>query len=432
MELEDLLSRLALALGIGLLIGLERGWTTRDADPGTRTAGIRTFAITGLLGGMVGALAQAMGGAGSVGGGLLLGLAFAAHAGVFAAFCREENRSCNTFSATTAVVGMTTFVLGAYAVVGELRLAAAAAVAIAALLALRKELHGWVRRITWPELRSGLVLLAMTFIALPVVPDDPIGPYGGVNPREVWIIAILLAAVSFLGYAGVKYLGARHGVLVAAAAGGLVSSTAVTAANARRAAAKEGSPVLLAAGVSLATAISVLRVCGIVAALKPSLLVLLGPPLAAAAAVAGAHAVVSAYWRASPREAKKAIQFRNPFGFWSVVGFSLLLGVVIVVGRVVGESLGATGAVLGAAAMGLVGVDAITVSMARLVPQPLSPEAATYAILAAVGSNTISKLAIGAVVGRGRFGIELAVMSVAAVAAAGAALWGALLVFPGG
>ena len=127
----------------------------------------------------------------------------------------------------------------------------------------------------WPELRSGLLLLAMTFIALPIMPGDPIGPFGGVNPREVWIIAIVLARASFNGYVAVNYLAASRGVLLAAAAGGLVSSTAVTA---RRAAVHEGPPELLAAGVSVATAVSFLRVFAIAAALQPSLLleVLLG------------------------------------------------------------------------------------------------------------------------------------------------------------
>ena len=70
---------------------------------------------------------------------------------------------------------------------------------------LARALHGWVKNITWPELRSALVLLAMTFIALPVVPNYPVGPFGGVNPREVWIIAIVLAGVSFVGYAATKF-----------------------------------------------------------------------------------------------------------------------------------------------------------------------------------------------------------------------------------
>ena len=101
MHLEELFLRFALALGIGLLIGLERGWRTREDPAGTRTAGIRTFALTGLLGGVFGALANALGGAASAGGGLLLGLGFAAFAAVFAVFSRDENKAEGTFSATT-------------------------------------------------------------------------------------------------------------------------------------------------------------------------------------------------------------------------------------------------------------------------------------------------------------------------------------------
>src|SRR5262245_209758 len=252
MSFEDLFSRLALALGIGLLIGLERGWRTREAESGSRTAGIRTFAIAGLLGGTTGAIVDAAGGAAIVGAAIVIASGFATYAGVIAVFSREENRAVGTFSATTAVAGMLTYLLGAYAVIGDVRVAAGVAVAAAALLALREGLHDWVEQITWPELRSGLTLLAMTFIALPILPNAPIGPFGGFNPREVWIIAIVLACVSFVGYAAVKYFGARRGVLLAAAAGGLVSSTAVTVTNARRAAAGEGSPTLLAAGVAVA------------------------------------------------------------------------------------------------------------------------------------------------------------------------------------
>jgi uncharacterized membrane protein (DUF4010 family) len=321
---------------------------------------------------------------------------------------------------------MVTFALGAYALIGDMRGAGAVAVAVTLLLAGRENLHGWVENLTWPELRSGLVLLAMSFIALPLVPDHTIGPLGGVNPREVWLIAIVLAGVSFVGYAGVKYLGPQHGTLIAAAAGGLVSSIAVTVSNARRAAAGEGSAIVLAGGVSLATAISFLRVIAIAGVLKPSLLPVLGPPLIVATLAAVIFAAISTYWRVPQRQVQDRIEFRNPFGFWSVVGLAVLLAVVIVVGRAVGEHLGATGAVVGAAAMGLADVDAVTVSMAQLVPQPLSVEAATFAILAAVASNTVSKLAIGGAIGRGRFAVEIALMSAVCILAAVAGLWLAL------
>jgi uncharacterized membrane protein (DUF4010 family) len=126
----------------------------------------------------------------------------------------------------------------------------------------------------------------MTFDALPIMPDGPIGPAGGVNPREVWIIAIVLAGASFVGYLAIKYFGARHGVLLAGVAGGLASSTAVAIANARRAASPEGSPRFLAAGVAMASTVMFLRICGIVLAINANLMVLVAPPLLAAAAVA--------------------------------------------------------------------------------------------------------------------------------------------------
>jgi len=425
MEIQDLISRFAVALGIGLLIGLERGWQARQADPGSRTAGIRTFAITGLLGGVLGALAQGLDQT-TAAGGFLLGVGFAAFAAVFAAFCRDENRHANTFSATTAIAGMATFALGAYALIGDLRMAAAAAVTVAGLLALREDLHGWVGRITWPELRSGLVLLAMTFIVLPIVPDDAIDPFGVVNPRQVWLIAIVLAGISFLGYAAVRYFGAHSGLLLAAAAGGLVSSTAVTAANARRAAAGEGTPRLLAAGVSLANAISFARVAAIAGVLKPALLVMLGPPLIAAALAAIAMAFAAVYWRAAGEDDRRTVEFRNPFEFWSVVGFAVLLGAVIVAGRILGERAGATGAIIGAAAMGLADVDAVTVAMTRLIPAPLTLESAGYAILAAVAGNMASKIAIGAAIGRCRFAVGVVLMSAISLLAALAGLWAAL------
>jgi uncharacterized membrane protein (DUF4010 family) len=154
--------------------------------------------------------------------------------------------------------------------------------------------------------------------------------------------------------------------------------------------------------------------------------VLTAPPLAAAGVAATGFAVVSAYWRKGDDRDVQTVEFRNPFEFWSVVGFAVLLGAVIVIGRFLGESLGTTGAVVGAAALGLADVDAITVSMARLAPQPLSVQSASYAILAAVASNTLSKLAIGAAIGRGWFAAEVAAMSLGSMFAAGVAFWLAL------
>jgi uncharacterized membrane protein (DUF4010 family) len=434
MATEELLSRFAVALGIGLLIGLERGWRTREERSGSRAAGLRTFGISGLLGGIVGALAQMAGGVAgpSSGGAVVLGFGLAAFAVVITLFCLEENRADQTYSATTAVAAMLTFALGAYALLGDMRVAAAVAVVTAGLLAFRESLHRWIKSVTWPELRSGLILLAMTFIALPVLPDGPFGPFGGINPREIWLIAIVLAGVSFLGYVAVKYFGEQRGILVSGIAGGLMSSTAVTFANARRAAADEGAPQLLAAGVALATAVSLLRVLGIVGVLRPSLLAMLAPSLAAATLVTIGFGLFWAYRCRDQDGGHSTAKFRNPFSVWSVIALALAMGAVVLGGRALSDHLGPAGAIVGAAVVGLFDVDTVTVSMAGLASEPQAQRDAAYAVLAAVASNAASKLVIVIGLGRGRFAWSVAVMSAAAMAAGLMALWPVLRFAPVG
>jgi uncharacterized membrane protein (DUF4010 family) len=294
-------------------------------------------------------------------------------------------------------------------------------VAAVSVLAAREPLHGWVASITWHELRAGFMLLAMTFIALPLLPNEDVGPFGGINPREVWLIAIVLAAVSFVGYAAVKMVGETRGVLLAAAAGGLVSSTAVMASNARHAAAGEGAPRLLAAGAMLATAISILRTIAVVGALNRQVVVAVAIPLVATAAVAIAGALLLAFRR--PDDAgDHTTALRNPFELKAVLGFAALLAVMEVVSRVLAEQFGGAGALVGALVAGLADVDAVTVSMTKLAPSPLSVQAAALAVLVAVASNTLSKLAIGVFVGRGSFALAIAAATAAALAA-GAVAW---------
>ena len=420
MEFQDLISRFAVALGVGLLIGLERGWRTREEEAGSRAAGIRTFAISGLLGGIAGALSSALREGAAAG--LFLGLAFVAYAAVIAMFCREENRAEGTFSATTAVAAIVTFALGAYALIGDIRATAAVAVAVAAILALRERIHGFVENLTWPEVRSGLVLLAMSFVALPLLPAEPFGPFGGINLREVWLVAIVLAGVSFLGYAAVRYFGTSRGTLLAGLAGGLASSTAVTVTNARRAAAGEGVPRLLAAGVALASAVMFLRVIAIVWALNAALLRFVAPALLAATAVAVGFALVAAYWRGERTKASPETKFaiRSSSGrCWALPCF--LAQSSWVAGR--SARRWGIGTLLGAAIVGVADVDAITVAVARLAPNPLPVESAALAVLVAAATNTLGKIVIGAAVGRGAFALEIAGMALASFAAGGAVLW---------
>jgi uncharacterized membrane protein (DUF4010 family) len=408
LELEALISRLALALGIGLLVGLERGWRTRDARPGSRTAGVRTFAIIGLLGGVIGALAGGGGEPLGIAASLLIGSSFAAVAAVLTLFGRDENRAANNFSATTTIAGLITFTLGVYALLGEARVAAAAAVATAGILMVREGLHDWVRKISLAEFESVLLLLAMTFIALPVVPDRPFGPWGGINPREIWLIAIVLAAVSFTAFIAVRWLGERRGVFVASAVGGLVSSTAVVFANARAATLDAADVRTLASGSALATAVSFIRVIAIAAALAPGVLAIAAPPLLAAAIGAIAFAFANA--RPDPGSPSPVAHFRNPFSLISVLGMAAAMGVILFVGRGVHAYYGVAGATMSAAISGFFDVDAMTVAMAKLTPHPLEIHLAGYAILVGVASNTLTKVMVSALLGSRRFALALCVM----------------------
>jgi uncharacterized membrane protein (DUF4010 family) len=422
-ELEILLSRVALAFGIGLLIGLERGWRTRDAQPGSRTAGVRTFAISGLLGGIVGALAGGPGAALSVAGAIVIGTAFAAFAAVITVFGRAENEASGVHSATTTIAALLTFMLGVYAAIGSVNVATAAAVAAAGVLVVREELHGWVRKLTLPEFESVLVLLAMTFIALPTMPNRQIGPYGGINPHDIWLIAITLATLSFAGFVAVRALGERRGVLVASTLGGIVSSTAVIFANARAAAVRPEGARVLAAGVALATAVSLVRVLVIAFVLKPPVAILLVAPLAAAALAALGIAWLSARSHDDAPVAAPDLALSNPYGFLSIIAMALTMGIVIFVGRVLAQTLGAPGALTIAVVSGVFDVDAMAVSLSRLVPDTLDATTSAVAILAGVASATLGKVVIGALLGRRAFALAVLPVSLGCIGVGALAWW---------
>ncbi|MFL5236156.1 MAG: MgtC/SapB family protein [Rhizomicrobium sp.] len=179
--MTELIQRIGIALAIGFLIGVERGWRERDEADGSRAAGIRTFALIGLLGGIAGALYPMIGGA-AFG---LIALAFAAG---FLVFQWRESVEKNNVSATEMIAGLLTFLLGAYAVLGQPIVAGAAGVAATFVLATREGLHGFVRHLSWAELRSAILLLAMSVIILPVLPDRFVDPWGLFNPHKLWLM----------------------------------------------------------------------------------------------------------------------------------------------------------------------------------------------------------------------------------------------------
>jgi len=411
--MDPLVPRLGLALAIGLLVGLERGWRERDAPDRSRTAGIRTYGISGLLGGLFAALADAVD---SV---AILAAGFVAFTAVFAWFKLREAAHDDDFSVTGMIAGMAVFALGALAVAGDHLAAAAGGTALTAVLASREVLHGLLRRLTWAELRSALVLAAMTVIVLPVLPDRTIDPWGGVNPREIWFFTVLIAAISFAGYVMTRLFGERRGVLVGALAGAVVSSTAVTLVLARMA---KGAPAIppLAGAASLAATVSVLRVAAVVGAVQPSVLAHAGLPTAAAALVLAATGMLLMHG-AGPAPIQQAA--RNPFDLAPLLGFAALLAVVSTASAALSGVLEEDGILMTSAVSGTFDVDVAVLSSLRLVEQGVAPASAARAVLLALVANAVGRLFLAGVSGPVGFLLPLAgATAVAALAGATAHL----------
>ncbi len=395
METIELIERLAVALAIGLVIGIERGWKQREEPEGDRAAGLRTHALSGLLGGIWGALALEAG----EGGVVALGLAFVAFTGVIATFRYREMLHDETFGATTVIAAMVAFALGALAVLGDKTAAAAAGVAAAMLLALKGALHEWVKRLTWEELRAGLILAAMTVILLPLLPDRELAPWFPVNPREVWLLTILIAALSFAGYLAIRFAGPRLGILLSGLAGGLVSSTAVTLNMARLAAEHRDREKLLAAGIMLASAVMMLRVIVVVGIINVALLQVLAAPLILAALAQMVFAGALGNWARDDGPTQQPLALKNPFDLSVVLEFGALLALVMALAKGIAAWAGSKGVIALAAASGLFDVDAISLSLARLAPQGLDAHSAGIAILVAVTANSLSKVVLGTTAG---------------------------------
>jgi len=412
MDLEPF-QRLGLALAIGFLVGVERGWKAREAAEGGRAAGVRTYALTGLLGGVAALLSQAFGGWAFA----AIGLPFAA---ALILFVQREQAHEEDFSVTGVVAGLLVFALGAYAVVGEGRVASAAAVVATGLLASKDLLHSWLRRVTWPELRSALVLLAMTFVLLPAMPNRGFGPYESVNPYELWLLTIGLAAVSFVGYVAVRVFGTSRGVLVGSAVGALISSTAVTLHLAREERSAP-APLVHAGAALLAGAVMAARICAIVLVLSPPMFQRVIAPLAVFAAVSAALALLAAWRGAAPQRATEAA-LKSPFDLGVVLKFALVLGAVMAAARVLSGLYGANALLTFAAFAGLADVDAVTITAARMAAGGLDLRLAAYAVLLAAAVDSGSKTAIALVVGGRRFGALFAGGTLLAAALAAAAL----------
>jgi len=390
MNLELLLD-LATALGLGLLIGAERGWSARDQTDSEPVAGIRTFGLTGLFGGLAAVSAAHLG----LGAWVAIFVLFALL--VIAGYI-AESRANGDRGMTSEVAMLVTFLLGSLAVYESRPLAAAAAIVVALLLNLKARLHAALRRLTGAEVSGALKLLFISAVLLPTLPNRGFGPWEVFNPYTTWWMVVLIAGIGFAAYVAIRVLGANHGLMVTALLGGIVSSTAMTMTLSRL-----DSPQLrpaLAAGLLAASALMFPRVLLEVGVINPTLLPLLLTPLLAAGVVYAGGAFF--YFRHAAQEPEPPGEplLKNPFELGPALRFAALLVAIVFLVEGARRWLGDVGIYLVALLSGLTDVDAITLSLASSARgDGLGDEVAARGIALAVYTNCLVKAGLIAAIG---------------------------------
>ena len=412
MDSLDPFLRLGAAFAVGFLIGFERGWRKRGDPEGSRTAGLRTFALIGLVGGVAGYFARA---SGDAAGAVAIGAGFIAVAALAAAMYLTASRIHGNIGATTEVATLVTYGLGALAGHGEIVLALAAAVVTVALLETKAPLHGLLQRVQHDELRSAIKLMLVSAVLLPILPDRGFGPGSVLNPYRLWWIVVLIAGLSLAGHFARRFAGPGAGPVLTGLVGGLISSTAVTVSAARHAA-RGAAPASQAAAVGAAQAVMCLRIVVVAGALDAQLVPLLLPALGAASGAALLGALLHVRGADRRQDSQGGEPPKAPDDIGAAIVFAAILAGVTLTAHYARGWFGGAGFYATAALAGLVDVDAITVTAATL--PDMAATAAVAAILIAAAVNTMIKVAIAFALGPRDFGRRVAVL-IAAVLAAG-------------
>jgi uncharacterized membrane protein (DUF4010 family) len=351
--MTELFSRLGIALGLGLLIGLQRQRT--DA----RLAGFRTFPLITLLGALCALLAQDFGqwiiagGLGALaliilGGNLPLMRTGEEHPGV-----------------TTEVTMLLMFVVGAYTMVGALAVSITTCGAVAVLLHLKPQLHSLAEKIGDRDFRAMMQFTLISLVILPVLPNHVYGPFGILNPFKIWLMVVLIVGLSLGGYVTYKLIGVRAGAWASGVLGGLISSTATTVSVARRSRQVPGNPEVATFVILMASAVSLLRVGLLVGVTVPPFLPAVALPLGA---MLGVLALLGS-WSLSRSGNAPTDQpdQANPAELKPAVMFGLLYALILLVVAAANQHFGKQGLYVASVISGLTDMDAITLSVSQLV-----------------------------------------------------------------
>ena len=382
--------RIAIALGIGLLIGIERE-RRKGEGPQRAVAGMRTFAVVSLLGAVSVILGNEV----------LLAVVAAGVTLLVAIGYRRTFRGDPGL--TTEIALLLTLLLGALAM-SEPPLAAGLAAGVVVLLAARSRMHHFAKRIlTEREFNDALVLAAATLVVLPLIPDRYIGPYAAINPRITWTIVVLMLAIGAAGHVALRVFGPRYGLAVAGLASGFVSSAATVSSMGERA---QQNPALLRAAVAgavLSNVSTILQMAAVLAVTSLATLRALALPLLLAGAAAITYGALFTY-RAARDPADYSEDRGRAFSFRTALLFALSVSAIMFAAAAIVAWMGTPGLALAAAVTGFADAHATAVSAASLAgSQTISAAQATIPILLGLTSNTITKIVVAIVNGGGRY-----------------------------
>ena len=385
---------LAVALGIGLLLGVER---ERRKGEGTSraAAGVRTFALVGLAGGVSWRVGQA-----AVAGVALAFVALAAIVGYLRS--HEEDPGL-----TTEVALVVDFLLGALAQ-RDTALAAGVGVATAIVLAERERIHTVVREtLSERELHDGLLFAACALIVLPLLPDRGFGPHGSLNPSIIWRLVVIVMAIQAAGYVALRAIGPRYGLLVAGLLGGFVSSTATIGIMGARAVREPGQHREATAAAIVSSVATIILLAIVVGAASLETLRELVLPLIFAGLAAAGYALLFAM-RATRLEEQEESERGRAFNLRVAIVLAVTVAIVLLVASELNAAFGRAGLFVGTATAGLADSQSAAISAATLSHAgQISTSSATLAVLAALSANTLSKAAVAAVFGKLRFAADV-------------------------
>ena len=412
--------RLATAGLIGLVVGLEREWSGHRNGSHPRFAGLRTFFLIGLTGGVAGEfLRQGHDMAASA-------LLFAAATLSIAAYTVVSRRtSSNDFDGTTEMAAIAVVGLGTLAALGEIPIAAGAGAVVVLMLGEKAPLHRLVQHIAPEELEGALQFAVLALVVLPLLPAGPFGGILDIEPRVIWSIVLLFSALNYCGYIARRVFGANRGYGVTGLLGGLISSTAVTLQFSRQSRSDPSLASALAIGVVGACTVLLPRVVILSAFIDPAVAWALIPRLLVAAAIGtGTFALLLYRHRADllhparedsphiPRDqggeeleiqeplATAPAGPRNPLALSSSLQMAIAFQLAISLLALVRAAWGTLGLYAGATVLGLTDVDALTVSTAQ---SGVMASVAAQAILVGITANTVLKALLALVLGHARF-----------------------------